>query len=1082
MKKTNLFSLFSFALLFSIYSTSIGQNQQIKTDTLPKADNYSCYLRVFMEGPINGVEMKTNIFDHGQLPINQPYNVPPWNYNGTETLQVSPETDVVDWVLLEFRRTPYGPESALPETIVYRRAGLLLQDGTVTEVDGLSRIWIYAPPITNMYVVVYHRNHLAILSNTPLTEWAPAGYGYDFTDDLSKAYLEGQKELAPGLFGMIGGDCDANGIIETTDKDVCWTPEAGKTGYVPGDWNLDLQINNPDKDDIWFVNMGLESWVPGAFVCGELLTDFRDDQTYTTVLIGDQCWMAENLNIGLRIDGSIDQIDNDILEKYCFSNNESYCDEYGGLYQWDEVMKYSTIPGLEGICPTGGWYLPSDNDWCILEQHLDPSITCSSTSWRGVDGGGKLKETGYTHWNSPNTGATNSSGFTAFGGGYRYYTGVAFYQFKNSGLWWSSSENDTAAWYRQLNYDKAEIGRTIYDKHGGFSVRCLKSNLPPEIPHSPSPNSGATDQTLNIDLFWSCSDPDGDALAFDLYFGTEAEPPLKATGLSLLTYNVSALECNTLYYWKVCVYDNHGNFIEGPVWNFYTVVWACGCPIVDPRDGHSYNTVLIGDQCWMQENLNIGTQIIGGANQSNNGYIEKYCYANTASYCNTYGGLYQWNEMMQYTTTEGTQGICMDVWHIPSDEEWKELEGAVDSQYGYPDAEWDRENDFRGIDAGLNLKSNSGWGYNGSNYYKFTALPGGFRNTNGAFYALYDQAFFWTSSHPGTPAWHRFIDNNYNGVYRTADVTNKGFSLRCVKTNEPPSVPANPTPPNGSNDQPIDITLTWNCVDLDIDPITFDVYFGYNTNPPLIDSGISEFHYNLGTLIKGVTYYWKIVAMDDHENTTVGPVWNFRTLFNCGDSLYDTRDGQIYGTVLIGEQCWMAKNLNVGTYISSVDSTQTDNGIIERYCYNNDLSNCNIYGGLYIWDEMMKYTSMEGAQGICPEEWHIPTENECRIIDDFLGYNSGGKMKEIGTTHWMGPNYGATNESGFTALPGGGWINSVTNFYHGLRLNAMFYTSTFFPYEPWNPVTMELSHQHAGLVIHYYYDSISGLSVRCLKN
>ena len=81
--------------------------------------------------------------------------------------------------------------------------------------------------------------------------------------------------------------------------------------------------------------------------------------------------------------------------------------------------------------------------------------------------------------------------------------------------------------------------------------------------------------------------------------------------------------------------------------------------------------------------------IHGTMEQSNNGIIEKYCYNNEPDSCTKYGGLYQWNEMMQYTTQQGAQGICPPGWHLPTDEEWKVLEGAVDSQYGIGDPEWD---------------------------------------------------------------------------------------------------------------------------------------------------------------------------------------------------------------------------------------------------------------------------------------------------------------------------------------------------------------------------------------------------------
>ena len=101
-------------------------------------------------------------------------------------------------------------------------------------------------------------------------------------------------------------------------------------------------------------------------------------------------------------------------------------------------------------------------------------------------------------------------------------------------------------------------------------------------------------------------------------------------------------------------------------------IFICGASKVN-YGGKDYNTVLIGDQCWLKENLNIGAMVNGGGNQSNDGVVEKYCYNNDPANCTSYGGLYQWGEAMQYVTTEGTQGICPDGWHMPKEAEVQTL-------------------------------------------------------------------------------------------------------------------------------------------------------------------------------------------------------------------------------------------------------------------------------------------------------------------------------------------------------------------------------------------------------------------------
>ncbi|NOX85552.1 MAG: PKD domain-containing protein [Chlorobi bacterium] len=202
--------------------------------------------------------------------------------------------------------------------------------------------------------------------------------------------------------------------------------------------------------------------------------------------------------------------------------------------------------------------------------------------------------------------------------------------------------------------------------------------------------------------------------------------------------------------------------------------------------GKIYHTVLIGDQCWLKENLDIGVMILD-TTQTDNGVIEKYCYDDDPDYCDLYGGLYLWDEMMQYTEEESTQGICPPGWHIPSDEEWKVLEGTVDSQYGVGDPEWDRTME-RGYDAGINLKSKSGWyqNDNGADTKGFSARPGGLTqlyNGKPSYSYVFEWARWWTSTmRDSEVAFARTIRYYADGVYRDATTRSAfGHSVRCVK-------------------------------------------------------------------------------------------------------------------------------------------------------------------------------------------------------------------------------------------------------------------------------------------------------------
>jgi uncharacterized protein (TIGR02145 family) len=191
-----------------------------------------------------------------------------------------------------------------------------------------------------------------------------------------------------------------------------------------------------------------------------------DGNHYGVVTIGEQVWMAENLNFGTRINGSSNQTNSGIIEKYCYNDIESNCNTYGGLYQWDEMMQYSTIEGVQGICPPG-WHIPTDAEWTALTDYLGGESVA----------GGKMRETGTTHWSPPNTEATNSSGFTGLPGGRRGSNG-GFGNLGFIGNWWSSTEySSVIAWHRFLDYDNpAEAHRGYSIKEFGFSVRCLRDN------------------------------------------------------------------------------------------------------------------------------------------------------------------------------------------------------------------------------------------------------------------------------------------------------------------------------------------------------------------------------------------------------------------------------------------------------------------------------------------------------------------------------------------------------------------------------------------------------------------------------
>jgi len=210
---------------------------------------------------------------------------------------------------------------------------------------------------------------------------------------------------------------------------------------------------------------------------GTPITDV-DGNSYNTVYIGGQLWMTENLKVTHYHDGTPiplveDESAWDALgytdKAYCYYQNSSANgDTYGALYTWAAAMNDAASSDnnpsrVQGVCPDG-WHLPSDDEWTELTDYLG-----------GESGaGGKLKETGTTHWNSANTGATNSSGFTALPGGYRLSDG-SFLGLGLNVIFWSATEyGSSRAWRCYLNHECSAVNRHNIYKTEGFSVRCTK--------------------------------------------------------------------------------------------------------------------------------------------------------------------------------------------------------------------------------------------------------------------------------------------------------------------------------------------------------------------------------------------------------------------------------------------------------------------------------------------------------------------------------------------------------------------------------------------------------------------------------
>jgi hypothetical protein len=208
--------------------------------------------------------MTTGLNTDNAIPLSQPFNAAPWNYSGAEMVGSMPSADIVDWVLIEIRSAPDLP-SATSATTLSRQAGFILKNGSIIGFDRLLEgdvIFYDLPTLNELYAVVWHRNHLGIISAYHPT-YSGGKLIYDFTSDVSSGIggAYGQKELSSGIFGMKSGDGNCDGDITEADL-VLWEPEAGK--HLPGnlDYNLDCEVNNMDKDDYLIPNLGSGCQVP----------------------------------------------------------------------------------------------------------------------------------------------------------------------------------------------------------------------------------------------------------------------------------------------------------------------------------------------------------------------------------------------------------------------------------------------------------------------------------------------------------------------------------------------------------------------------------------------------------------------------------------------------------------------------------------------------------------------------------------------------------------------------------------------------------------------------------------------------
>jgi len=462
---------------------------------------------------------------------------------------------------------------------------------------------------------------------------------------------------------------------------------------------------------------------------------------------------------------------------------------------------------------------------------------------------------------------------------------------------------------------------------------------------------------------------------------------------------------------------------------------------VTDQVGNMYHAIKIGTQTWMVENLKT-TKYRNGDIIQNLSSTSDWSYATTGAWCEynnlsangtKYGKLYNW-----YAVSD-TRMLAPIGWHVASDAEWTVLTTFLG-----------------GIDvAGGKLKEagTTNWvsqNVGATNESKFTALPGGARgNADGTFMDIGTGSYWWTSTLLDyTYSWVRSMGTFSQGIGRTGSPKPNGLYVRCVKD----VLPVVTTAMIGSI-QTNTVVAGGNVTDDGGTPVTSRGICWSNTPNPTIannkttdGSGIGIYTSSITGLIGDSTYYVRAYATNN-VGTSYGAQVSFKTLQSQLQTVTDI-DGNVYHAVIIGTQTWMVENLKTTKYrngdiIQNLPSTSDwSYATTGAWCeYNNLSANGTKYGKLYNW------YAVSDTRILAPVGWHVASDSEWTVLTNFLGGTdvAGGKLKEAGTTNWVNQNVGATNETKFTALPGGSRSYTDGTFFD-IGRGSYWWTSTILDY------------------------------------
>jgi uncharacterized protein (TIGR02145 family) len=515
--------------------------------------------------------------------------------------------------------------------------------------------------------------------------------------------------------------------------------------------------------------------------------------------------------------------------------------------------------------------------------------------------------------------------------------------------------------------------------------------------------------------------------------------------LILLIINMFAHAQDTLYvvktdlsYEKFCVADiNRLTFVKPQDFGTYT-----------DSEGHLYHYITIGTQTWMIENLRSSkfrngdpiTNITDNTEWQNQLYttrIPGWCnYENNAETDAKYGKLYNWFAI------EDQRNIAPVGWHVASSQEWLILmDYLISKGFNFDGSKSDVGNKLAKAMASTSewlssdVEGSPGNESSTNNSSGFNGIPAGYRSSNGVFSNSGSSTSWWTSTNAsevaGRPAaYNHGIQYNSSYVqmgarYGTYNTHTFGFSVRCVKNKYESYAPVLTTELYTLEGTTAKIISR--ITDFGNEPVLrygisgewqAGICWSNNPEPTLTDHVVRTNDYQnmlqLLSVEKGKTYYVRAFATNT-IGTGYSPQITFTVPADTIPATVTDIDGNTYKTVKIGNQVWMAENLRTIKYRNGdlIQAPPVPN--IAGSAWQCALTDAKKYGRLY------NSRAVLDSRKIAPEGWHVATNEEWNTLIIFLGGKdvAGGKLKESGTTNWSSPNEGATNETGFNALPGG---------------------------------------------------------------